>query len=220
MTAPGEETYHDLKLAQWILEKLNYYKRLFNRSLKLSANIKLGWLIAAGQWVSAPVLVAMAFVVGASIVMRAAGNPFQGHDNIVRVLTVTCTFLALAYVQRSRAHISVSALRERVSPRVGKALDTLNLLLATLIIGVITYVSFPRAWKSFQLGEHSTDSLLAVPLWPAKFAVAIGFALLCAQYFADLVSNIMPLLSRRPPREGYDDILPDKLPKSKYNKSS
>jgi hypothetical protein len=47
----------------------------------------------------------------------------------------------------------------------------------------------PRAWGSYLTGEYR-EGLIKFPIWPARWALAIGILILCLQLARDFYSTI------------------------------
>lgn len=105
------------------------------------------------------------------------------------VMLVIGAFLGLAYGQRSNCHVSTTLLIERLPPRAARVLKLLGLFVVTLYIGFAAVLSALRAWQSFKAGEVRFG-LIELVQWPARAAIAIGFALLCAEIVLEIAKTL------------------------------
>jgi TRAP-type mannitol/chloroaromatic compound transport system permease small subunit len=98
---------------------------------------------------------------------------------------VMVVFLSLGYLHQERAYIAVDALYEHFSPAAQRIADYLSLL---LIIGLFSMMAW-RAWgaalRSWRIGEYSVG-LLPFPIYPSRFAFAVGCTLLLIGCILDL----------------------------------
>jgi TRAP-type mannitol/chloroaromatic compound transport system permease small subunit len=89
--------------------------------------------------------------------------PVPGPRELTESTMVLIVFGALAYAQIRRAHIRVELLYFQMPPRIR---------------------------YSLQIGE-ATDGLIRFPLWPARFVLAAGCALVILQLMVHLIQDLI-----------------------------
>ena len=114
------------------------------------------------------------------------GRSLPGIIESAEITLVIGVFLGLAYAQRTKAHVATSIIVDFFPPRLAWVMRMIGLLIVTSYIGLATWVSFSRAFASVQSGEVRFG-LIEIPQWPARAAIAIGFALLLLEFLRDLI---------------------------------
>jgi TRAP-type mannitol/chloroaromatic compound transport system permease small subunit len=101
--------------------------------------------------------------------------------------------LGAAYVLRLNEHVRVDLLYGSASPRRKLWIDVIGIiffLIPTTL--VIAYYAWPFFVASFESGEHSSNAG-GLLLWPVKFLLPFGLALLFLQGLAELIKRIAAL---------------------------
>lgn len=127
-------------------------------------------------------LVAMTLLTVAEVLAR--NLHFQAPRGVIElseVLLVIAVFLGLAEAYRTRSHVAVSFLVDRLPAPLSRALQRVGIVLLLLLLIWLSFHTAARAIESYQDGEYRFG-LINVPLWPGRVAIAVGFALttLCA----------------------------------------
>ncbi len=138
-------------------------------------------------------LVGTADVVGTDVFL----SPVHGATELTTELVVAIVFLSLAYVQRRRAHIRVELLYTHLGPRAQAALDALGAVAGLLFFGLLFWQGFTAAMFSWAIQE-STLSVVRIPIYPAKFSILAGVAVMMAQLLIDLVDSLRAALGALP----------------------
>src|SRR5436190_15542010 len=99
--------------------------------------------------------VAFMMVIGVvdTLSSKLAGEPLPGYFELTEVSMVLIIFWPLAYVQRQRKQISMTAITESVPPKVQKPLEVLGLLVAIFAMFMVTWAGVSAAWSSVRVGE-------------------------------------------------------------------
>lgn len=140
-------------------------------------------------------LLVMAFLITADVVMRYAFNsPILGTLEITEFMLAAVVFLGLAYAQAQRAHVGVDLLVQKLPPRLAAGVDSVVILLAILIYGLIVWQSYGNATQALRTGLES--DLLAIPHFPFRILVPIGSALLCLELLVTLEERLRTLWRR------------------------
>jgi TRAP-type C4-dicarboxylate transport system permease small subunit len=125
--------------------------------------------------------------------VKLAGEPLPGYFELTEVSMVLIIFFSLAYVQRERRHISMTALTESLPPKVQRPLEVLALLIAIFATFMITWAGGAAAWNSVRVGEWY-PGLVRFPVYPWKIALVLGASTLLMKLTADLVKSLAELL--------------------------
>ncbi len=110
----------------------------------------------------------------------AFGRPIHGVFEATQTLMVIAVFLGLGAIHMNRSYISVEIAYDKL-PRWGKrASEALTLLLMIGFFGFLAWRGWGNALHSWRIGEY-TSGIVQFPIYPAKFAMAIGctLAVLC-----------------------------------------
>lgn len=114
------------------------------------------------------------------------GRPLNAVFEATQTLMVIAIFLGLGMVHLNRAHISVD-IGYDLMPAFGKRLsEAATLLLMLVFFGALAWRGWGNAVHSWRIGEYSSG-IIAFPVYPAKFALAIGCTLAVLCCLADLL---------------------------------
>lgn len=116
------------------------------------------------------------------------GTPVAGALELTESTMVLIVFGALAYAQLRRNHIRVELFYARVSPRARAALDVLADVAGLAFFGLLLWQAIGEATTSWRIGE-ATVGLIRFPLYPARWVLVVGTALLLVQLVLDLVRD-------------------------------
>ncbi len=108
------------------------------------------------------------------------GRPVHGVFEATQTLMVITVFLGLGAIHMNRSYISVE-IGYDLMPRWGKrASEALTLLLMLGFFGTLAWRGWGNAVQSWRIGEY-TSGIVQFPIYPAKFAIAIGctIAVIC-----------------------------------------
>jgi TRAP-type mannitol/chloroaromatic compound transport system permease small subunit len=125
-------------------------------------------------------------------------RPLPGTMEISESVLVFITFLCGANVLSRGGHVRVTLLLDRLTPVRRVWLDVF-----CSAVGCSTM--FMLAWRAFLYGLYSyhvqdtsgTGTAFDLPLYPAKFAFFVGCALLCLQFFGQMLGSLSSISSRR-----------------------
>jgi TRAP-type mannitol/chloroaromatic compound transport system permease small subunit len=108
-------------------------------------------------------------------------------------LFAAIVLLGAAEALRRNEHVRVDLIYSNLSARKRLWIDAFGILLFLLpFVAVMTWLSWPIAWRSFQNGEGSTNAG-GLPLWPMRMLLPLGFGLLGLQGLSELVKRIAAL---------------------------
>ncbi len=112
----------------------------------------------------------------AQIALRTVFNsPLAGYIDLVELSMASMAFLGAAYCQRMGAHIRMDLLIGRLKGRSLWIVESLGLIVALIIIGVLIQNGWGHFIRSYTLGDTTIDAEYAV--WPSKLLVPIAFGL-------------------------------------------
>ena len=130
-------------------------------------------------------LFAVMLLVVANVVMRYAFNqPVTGTLELTESALPLIIFFSLALTQAHGGHIKVVLLTQHLSPRLGRAAKVLAMIAGFVLFAWAAYAGWNMAAKSFAIGELERGAI-RFPIWPVKFAVFFGLALLAVQFLLD-----------------------------------
>ena len=165
---------------------------LFDRrySVKFLSHIverlALAVLLVGGLGMLMSMFLGVADIVGTQILLI----PVPGPRELTESTMVLIVFGALAYAQIRRAHIRVERVYFQMPPRIRAAMDVITDLAAMTFFGLILSEAISEAQYSFQIGE-ATAGLIRFPLWPARFVLAAGCALVILQLALHLIQDVI-----------------------------
>lgn len=146
--------------------------------------------------ISGLVVVVMMVMITVDAIGRKFGYPVPGGLELSEAMMALVIYLALMGVQYHRENVFISIATEPASERTKAVLDAIGSLLGLGLFAVFAWYSWLKALDAYELGEFRVATV-DVPIWPFRFAVPIGLALLCVQL---AVSAIQDLRGARPKR--------------------
>lgn len=97
--------------------------------------------------------------------------------------------LASAYALLKNEHVRIDLVSSKWTQRTRNILDlVLHILFLVPFAGLMTYLAWPWFWSSFNTGEMSSNAGGLI-IWPAKLMVLLGFGLLLAQAFSEIIKK-------------------------------
>jgi C4-dicarboxylate transporter, DctQ subunit len=138
------------------------------------------------------IFVLMLLGVGEVIGRRLLNKPIPGHIDIVEVMMITFTMLAIAYCQRHGGHIRMELLVSKLRGRVMWAVELFGILVALFLIYFIIQGAWSHFLRSLQIGDSTLD--IQLPTWPSKLLAAVALAVLWGRLWLQLWAYIRMLL--------------------------
>jgi TRAP-type C4-dicarboxylate transport system permease small subunit len=143
----------------------------------------------------------LSFLVVADVIGRVVFNsPVKGTPEIVSMSIVIVCFLIGAQAVRSGGMIRTDVIIDMFGKPGHDFAQLLSGLLGTLFFGLIVWGSFEPALHAWTSSEFEGEGALHVPVWPARFTVMLGSALITAIYVGQALSAAKALWNRRVPR--------------------
>ena len=154
----------------------------------LSAKLQIlavGMVLLGSVGMMLSMLICLADVIGTNFF----GWPVPGTLEITESTMVLIVFGALAYTQEKRGHIRVEILHGYMSPRVKSLMDAVTHFLAFVFFALLCWQSIGELTYSWEMRE-ATMGAIRVPLYPARFLLTVGAALLIAQLALDVIADL------------------------------
>lgn len=133
-------------------------------------------------------MIAMFLGVG-DVVGTAFGHPLLGAFEITESTMVLIVFGGLAYAQIRQRHLRVELFYILAGPRLRSAMDIFASLAGIVFFSLLTWQGWDEALRSLARSE-ATTGLVRLPLYPARFSLVFGSALLVVVLLADLIRDI------------------------------
>lgn len=147
----------------------------------------IGRLESLLRGVAACSLVAMALLTGADVFMRGVFNsPLIGVEEVVALLAVLTTGLALAYTHSQRSNIGVEFLVSRLSRKTRARLHCLTDLASAVLFAVVTWRMVLYGNSMAKVGHVSMT--LELPTHMIIYTLAVGFACLALVQLKDFMA--------------------------------
>lgn len=145
----------------------------------------------------------MMLLILAEVVLRYFfGSTIPGTIETVQLLQVVGVGLCLAWTQRQKANIAVDLFVDKLPAAPRTAMAVLNNLVAMGIIAVMAYGVYKVSSTTGAMRE--TTDTLRLPLYPFRWLLAFGFALLALQLLVDTINA----LRGAPGRSNHEEVQP------------
>jgi TRAP-type mannitol/chloroaromatic compound transport system permease small subunit len=156
--------------------------------LSLSRRID-GFTEFIGRWVAWLVLAAVLISATNAVVRKMFDMSSNAWLEVQWYLYGTVFMLAAAYALLKNEHVRIDILSSTWSKRTRDIVDfVLHIIFLVPFAGLMTYLAWPWFWNSFNSGEMSSNAGGLI-IWPAKFVVLLGFALLLVQAFSEIIKR-------------------------------
>lgn len=110
------------------------------------------------------------------------GSPLRGYVDWIEMAMPFIAIFGIAYVQRSGSHIRMDIVIGAFRGRALWAVELLMTILIFLLIALLLWGAWAHFDRSFDFSRPnwSRDSSIDInlPIWPAKLAVVVAFAVL------------------------------------------
>lgn len=161
---------------------------------------------AIGRAISLLIFVMIA-IIAVEVVSRYFFNrPTAWVQDFSGWLQVGYIFLGAPFALKRGYLVRVDVLYGRFGPRLQALVDlTLSTVLFVCFAAVLIWKGFDFAHQSYRMGEVSSSGMWQGPVYPAKFLVPIGMALLALAWLAHVCRQVLVLMGEAP-GDGEDDI--------------
>jgi TRAP-type C4-dicarboxylate transport system permease small subunit len=123
-------------------------------------------------------------VLGTAVLNRPIPTTYEATETLM----VLVVFLSLTHLGRARAHIAIDLAVVRMPMPLQRAIGRASHALAACFFGLVAWTGWALAWESFRVGEYAAG-LVPFPLYPSKFALALGASLAALQALYDIVAS-------------------------------
>lgn len=145
---------------------------------------------AIGRWVSWLLLAAVLISAGNAVIRKMLDISSNAFLELQWYLFGTVFMLAAAYALLKNEHIRIDIVSSNWSKRTRDWIDLiLHIIFLVPFSSLMVYLAWPWFLSSYRLGEISS-SAGGLIIWPAKAAVLVGFILLTAQAFSEIIKKI------------------------------
>lgn len=142
---------------------------------------------------------ALMMIIVLDVVMRAFRHPIPGAFEFTEAILPIAVFLAFAYTEATGGNVRVTMLAERLPPRARAVLDVFVYAIGAVGFALLTWKTFEFAAASFDIREEA-PGIVSFPVYPTKFAIALGCFLITLQFVARMASRVVQLITWK--REG------------------
>lgn len=126
-------------------------------------------------------------VVVCDVVGRGLFNlPLHMSTEISELLMVILVFLGLAAAQGNRQNFAIDIATRHLPESLQHLVEMLGYLFSLLLIALLAWLSTKQAFSAFERGETGFG-IVAFPVWPARFILALGLWLLALQFVCDVL---------------------------------
>ena len=149
----------------------------------------LGAVLAVCATVAGIITLVMAFHIGADVTSRNVANqPLTGTLEITQYWSmVLIVMLAMGYAEKIGEHINATILTQYLDPVSRWWSDLIVRSLSFAFVCALTWYSIVAAVVAVDLRQFALGAI-AIPIWPVKIVLAIGFALFALQLLVSIVS--------------------------------
>jgi TRAP-type mannitol/chloroaromatic compound transport system permease small subunit len=158
------------------------------------SRLALGLLLLGTLGMLASMLVGVADVVGT----KFFDWPVPGTLEFTESTMVLIVFGALAYAQERRGHIRVELLYGHVGPRGKSFMELVTHVVAFAFFALLIWQGVGELRYSWEIRE-ATMGTVRFPLYPARFLLVLGTALLLLRLALDIVADLGRLRRGEPP---------------------
>ena len=133
----------------------------------------------------------MMLLVVANVIGRYLFNkPLTGTLEFTESLLVLIIFLSVGLTQYDGGHIRVNLITRRLPKAWARILTVFAMLCGAAFFTWCAYAAWIYAAQSYSFGEQEWGEVV-FPLWPMKFVVFFGIALLALQFLLDAIAETM-----------------------------
>lgn len=141
-------------------------------------------------------------VVVADVAGRAIFNaPLHSATEVSELLLVVLVFLGLAGAQQKRQNYAIDVMSRHLPMTLQNVLEVLGYIFCLVLTLGLAWFSTKQAMSSYARGEAGFG-IIAFPIWPARFVLALGLWLLSLQFICD----ILRFLTGNARTAGSDDV--------------
>ncbi|WP_422371494.1 TRAP transporter small permease subunit [Hoeflea sp.] len=164
-----------------------------------------------GRNVSWLVLAAVLISAGNATIRKAFDMSSNAWLEVQWYLFGAVFMLAAGYTLRKNEHVRIDVIAGNLTKRTRDWIDLLGHFFFLLpFCFMMTYLAWPFFWRSFQSGEMSSNAGGLI-IWPAKLSILVGFILLTAQAFSEIIKRIAIIRGDIEEEPGHDHSMPPQV---------
>ncbi|WP_420407271.1 TRAP transporter small permease subunit [Hoeflea sp.] len=164
-----------------------------------------------GRNVSWLVLAAVLISAGNASIRKAFDMSSNAWLEVQWYLFGAVFMLAAGYTLRKNEHVRIDVIAGNLSKRTRDWIDLLGHFFFLLpFCFMMTYLAWPFFWRSFESGEMSSNAGGLI-IWPAKLSILVGFILLTAQAFSEIIKRIAIIRGDMEEEPGHDHSMPPQV---------
>ncbi|SLN73790.1 Tripartite ATP-independent periplasmic transporters, DctQ component [Roseovarius albus] len=148
---------------------------------RMLRNLRRGAAIFAGFAMLAMMLTGALDVFGTN----ALASPIPAAFEFMATMMVIVIFFSIALAQAQRAHIQVTVLTDHLPKPLRKLTEILQYLCNLTFFALIAWFGWKSGLRGYEVGEYVSGAI-NFPIWPARFALALGASLMVLQCVYDL----------------------------------
>lgn len=149
----------------------------------------LAWVLGACATLAGIITLVMAFHISADVTARNAANaPLTGTLEITQYWSmVLIVMLSMGYAEKIGEHINATILTQYLDPVSRWWSDLIVRSLSFAFVTALTWYSILAAVVAVELRQFALGAI-AIPIWPVKIVLAIGFALFALQLLLSIIA--------------------------------
>lgn len=152
---------------------------------KLIQKLRRSAAVVAGFAMLAMMLTGALDVIGTNVF----ASPIPAAFEFMATMMVMVIFFSVALAQAQRSHIRVGVFTDNLPGPLRKLADILQFVCSLAFFGLIAWFGWKSGIRSFEVGEYVSGAI-NFPIWPARFALALGATLMVLQNLYDLIACI------------------------------
>ena len=134
-------------------------------------------------------LILLMLLITADVLLRALLKwPILGTNELSEFMMIIVVYLAIAYTQHKKSHVSVDLLITRFPKKVQAIVDSVTYFLGFSLCTLIAWQAFVDVGRLRDIGRVS--DILSIPVAPFQLVMAIGFVVFCLVLLLDLLHSI------------------------------
>jgi TRAP-type C4-dicarboxylate transport system permease small subunit len=163
------------------------FREFISKSDKLIERVSNAFTVLSGV-----LIVLMAFLASYGVIRRYIFESPEPYSYELSMMFLLWTFvLALAYLEKLDGHLRVDFFVVLLPKRIRAfLLSVVGPVAGFIFCAVLTWEGWTVAMYSLETGEKSM-SIWAVPLFPVKIVIPIGYGLLCIVLLLKIIQGIL-----------------------------
>jgi TRAP-type C4-dicarboxylate transport system permease small subunit len=140
-------------------------------------------------------LMLLMLLITADVFLRAFfRRPILGTNELSEFIMIIVVYLAIAYTQHTKSHVSVDLVISRFPQRAQDFVDSFIYLLSLAICSLITWRAFADIDRLMDI--HRVSDVLNVPVVPFQTVMAVGFFLFSLVLLLDFIHTLRKAIKK------------------------